>query len=105
MRDAVAFSSAQLPTEHFNARFSKEMQLSKDTEIAHNEALSSRLRHVYWIGGGSGAGKSTIAKRLADQYGLRLYSTDEMIRDHGRRTPPEERPFVCAFAEMDMNER
>jgi ubiquinone/menaquinone biosynthesis C-methylase UbiE len=24
MRDAVAFSSAQLPTEHFNARFSEE---------------------------------------------------------------------------------
>lgn len=65
----------------------------------------SRLRHVYWIGGGSGGGKSTIAKSLADQYGLRLYSTDEMIRDHGRRTPPEERPFVCAFNEMDMDER
>jgi hypothetical protein len=65
----------------------------------------SRLRHVYWIGGGSGAGKSTIAKRLEDQYGLRVYSTDEMIREHGRRTPPEERPFVCAFNEMDMDER
>lgn len=65
----------------------------------------SRLRHVYWIGGGSGAGKSTIAKRLADQYALRLYSTDETIRVHGRRTPPEQRPFVCAFDEMDMDER
>ena len=28
-------------------------------------ALRSPLRHVYWLGGGSGAGKSTIARRLA----------------------------------------
>jgi hypothetical protein len=63
------------------------------------------LRHVYWIGGGSGAGKSTIAKRLAEQYCLQLYSADEKIRDHGRRTPPEERPFARAFDEMDMDER
>ena len=25
--------------------------------------LRARLRHVYWIGGGSGAGKSVIARR------------------------------------------
>jgi hypothetical protein len=83
-----------------------KMRLSKDTEIQPSvQTLSSRLRHVYWIGGGSGGGKSTIAKRLADQYGLRLYSTDVMIREHGRRTSLEERPFVCAFDEMDMDER
>jgi len=70
-----------------------------------NESLRSRLRHVYWIGGGSGAGKSTIAERLAKKYGLKLYSTDEKIREHGLRTPPEERPFACAFNEMDMDER
>ena len=82
-----------------------EMSPPKDSKIANNEALSSRLRHVYWIGGGSGAGKSTIAKRLADQCGLRHYSTDETMGEHGRRTPPEERPFVCAFNKMDMDER
>jgi len=68
-------------------------------------SLTSRLRHVYWIGGGSGAGKSTIAKRLANKYDLQLYSTDEKIREHGLRTPPEERPFACAFNEMDMDDR
>ena len=36
-------------------------------------SLTSRLRHVYWIGGASGSGKSTIARRLADRHGLRLY--------------------------------
>jgi hypothetical protein len=65
------------------------------------------LREVFWIGGCSGAGKSTIVKRLADQYGLqyglRLYSADEMMREHGCRTPPAERLFICAFAEMDLD--
>jgi hypothetical protein len=81
-----------------------KMRVSEGTETANN-TLRSRLRHVYWIGGGSGAGKSTIAKRLADQYCLPLYSADEKMRDHGRRTPPQERPFVCTFDEMDMDER
>jgi hypothetical protein len=81
------------------------MQSLKGTDTPSNESLRSRLRHVYWIGGGSGAGKSTIAKHLANKYDLKLYSTDEKIREHGLRTPPEERPFACAFNEMDMDER
>jgi hypothetical protein len=81
------------------------MRISEGAEMAHSETLRSRLRHVYWIGGGSGAGKSTIAERLADQYGLRHYSTDETIRDHGRRTPTEDRPLASAFDKMDMDER
>jgi hypothetical protein len=33
--------------------------------------LRDRLAHVRWIGGGSGAGKSTIARRLADRCAMR----------------------------------
>ena len=68
-------------------------------------ALRERLRHVYWIGGGSGAGKSTIARRLADEYGWRLYATDEVMSEHARRTTPEEAPFLHRFMAMDMDER
>ena len=50
-------------------------------------APRDRLGHVYWIGGGSGAGKSTIARRLAARHGLRLYATDEVMRDHARLPP------------------
>ncbi|MFF7723502.1 hypothetical protein ACFZDB_29690 [Streptomyces luteogriseus] len=63
------------------------------------------MRHVYWIGGGSGAGKSTIARRLAERYGWRLYATDDVMADHARRTTAEEAPFLHAFMAMDMNER
>ena len=68
-------------------------------------ALGARLRDVYWIGGGSGAGKSTIARRLAARHGLRLYATDEMMADHGRRSSPVDSPFMAAFAAMNMDER
>ena len=70
-----------------------------------NAAPRDRLGHVYWIGGGSGAGKSTIARRLADRHGLRLYATDEMMADHGRRIVPADSPFLAGFAAMDMDER
>src|SRR5690242_8077370 len=65
----------------------------------------ARLRDVYWIGGGNGAGKSTIARRLAARHGLRLYATDDVMADHGRRSSPADSPFMAAFAAMDMDER
>jgi len=65
----------------------------------------ARLRDVYWIGGGSGAGKSTIARRLAARHGLRLYATDDVMADHGRRSSPADSPFMAAFAAMNMDER
>ncbi|MFB7549860.1 hypothetical protein [Streptomyces sp. NPDC056154] len=67
--------------------------------------LAPRLRHVRWIGGGSGAGKSTIARRLADRYGWSLYVTDDVMGDHARRTTPEEAPLLHRFIAMDMDER
>jgi 2-phosphoglycerate kinase len=78
---------------------------SEDMATPNNDGLRLRLRNVFWIGGGSGAGKSTIAKRLADQFDLQRYDTDEAMREHGRRTPPAERPFATAFEKMDMDER
>ncbi len=63
------------------------------------------MRHVYWIGGGSGAGKSTVARRLADRHGWRLYASDHVMAEHARRTTAEEAPFLHAFMAMDMDER
>jgi len=68
-------------------------------------ARQNGLRHVYWVGGASGAGKSTIARRLAAKYGLGLYSTDEAMADHASRCSPEDCPFLTAFKSMNMDER
>ena len=75
------------------------------TRLAADAALRERLRDVYWIGGGSGAGKSTVARRLADRYGLRRYATDDVMADHGRRMAREDSPLLRAFGAMDMDER
>ena len=67
--------------------------------------LRKQLQHVYWIGGASGAGKSTIARRFADLFGLHLYSTDEVIADHARRSTAVNAPFLTRFMSMNMDER
>jgi 2-phosphoglycerate kinase len=61
--------------------------------------------HVYWIGGGSAAGKSTIARRIAAQHGMTVYSTDDVMADHARRSSREDCPLLHEFMAMDMDER
>jgi hypothetical protein len=68
-------------------------------------APRAALRHVRWIGGGSGGGKSTIARRVAARHGLRLYGTDEAMADHARRSTPEDSPYLHAFMAMSPDER
>jgi 2-phosphoglycerate kinase len=67
--------------------------------------LRARLGNVYWIGGGSGAGKSVIARRLVARHGLRRYATDDVMPDHGRRITPADSPYLSRFAAMDMDQR
>ncbi|WP_329100960.1 hypothetical protein OG792_19755 [Micromonospora sp. NBC_01699] len=70
-----------------------------------NTDASALFGHVYWIGGGSGAGKSTIARRLADRHGLRLYATDDVMSDHAGRSTRDDAPLLSGFMAMDLDER
>lgn len=70
-----------------------------------DDELTRRLAHVYWLGGASGAGKSTIAARLAERHDLRLYSTDDAMPDHARRSNAESSPQLAEFVAMSMDER
>jgi hypothetical protein len=69
------------------------------------DVLLARLRHVRWIGGGSGAGKSTVARQLASDHGLRLYCSDDTLTEHVGRSHPMDTPLLQAFLAMDMDER
>ncbi|HYY43043.1 MAG TPA: hypothetical protein VE775_09950 [Pyrinomonadaceae bacterium] len=80
--------------------------LSKWNEkTADSAALQAQLRHVYWLGGGSGAGKSTIARRVAARHGLRVYATDDVMAEHARRSASADCPLLHSFMGMDMDER
>jgi 2-phosphoglycerate kinase len=72
---------------------------------ADSAALRERLRHVLWIGGGSGAGKSTVARRIAARHGLQRYATDDVMADHAGRSAPGDRPLLTRFTAMGMDER
>ena len=81
------------------------MQKRPHKLAADAETRQEQLRHVDWIGGGSGAGKSTIARRIAAERGLHYYATDDVMPDHARRSTPESCPYLHAFMAMDMDER
>jgi 2-phosphoglycerate kinase len=81
------------------------MRPDEHEETTDAVALRARLQQAYWIGGGSGAGKSTMARRIAAQHGLHVYSTDEVMPDHANRSTPEDAPYLSRFKTMDMNER
>ncbi|MFK5585083.1 AAA family ATPase [Serinicoccus sp. LYQ131] len=68
-------------------------------------AVRAQLAHVVWIGGGSGSGKSTVARRLAEQDRMHLYSTDEAMSRHADRLSTAQAPLLAAFKMMDMDQR
>ncbi len=50
------------------------------------------LRHVLWIGGATGSGKTSIARALAYRHDLQLYNVDHRTYDHVERLPPAPKP-------------
>lgn len=76
------------------------------TQAAHELDISpQRLRQVHWIGGGSGAGKSTVARLLAAEAGFRLYHCDDRQAAHTARSNPIHHPMLHRFIAMTMDER
>lgn len=68
------------------------------------DTLRPALHHILVIGGGSGAGKTTVARRLAADYGLQIYHAEQFSR-YAVRTTPADAPLLHAFMAMDMDQR
>jgi 2-phosphoglycerate kinase len=73
--------------------------------MGSDRMVDDRLRNVYWIGGGSAAGKSTIARRIAARHDLSLYATDDAMAEHARASTPASAPLLHRFLAMDLDER
>ncbi len=58
------------------------------------ERVKDSLSHVYWIGGGAAAGKTTIARRLCEELGFRRWSGDGRWIEHWQTATPERNPIA-----------
>lgn len=66
--------------------------------------LKEKLSHVLWIGGATDAGKSTIARLLAERYRLQVYYYDRHDLRHHQRLAQGKQVYH-AFLEASLEER
>ena len=71
----------------------------------HSDDLRRALAHVRWIGGALDAGKTTVARLLAQRQGWQFYQQDQFWREHSARATPERYPHYAAFVALTMDER
>ncbi|MBY8880535.1 hypothetical protein [Actinacidiphila acidipaludis] len=57
---------------------------------------AERLTHVRWIAGGTAAGKSALARVLAERHGLAVYDGDRAEHAWLSRTDPRRHPHLTA---------
>lgn len=64
----------------------------------------SRLDHVYWIGGSPCSGKSTIADRIACEFGMVVYRCDDAYDEHLQKIGAEGQPVFHRIAGAHADE-
>ncbi|MDN4525145.1 hypothetical protein [Fictibacillus fluitans] len=61
-------------------------------------------KNIYWLGGSSCAGKSTLAQMVAEQFHLKLYSCDEHFNGHLKEIDKTKQPAMYKVSSMTANE-
>ena len=69
------------------------------------EGAKAALGHVFWIGGGSEAGKSTISRRLAEEFDFVYYHGDEAYSRHVDLAEKERTPMLWFHHQLMREER
>ncbi|MFF8713493.1 hypothetical protein ACF07T_18975 [Streptomyces sp. NPDC015184] len=72
--------------------------LFSDSETSRE--LPDLLAHVRWIAGGTASGKSTLARLLADRYGVEVYDGDRAEHGWLTRCTPQRHPRLSAMRGM-----
>jgi 2-phosphoglycerate kinase len=66
--------------------------------------LKQELSHVYWIGGSPCAGKTTLARRLVDEYHFTYYKCDDCYDDHMSRSMPDQHPAMYKIRDLTWDQ-
>jgi 2-phosphoglycerate kinase len=66
--------------------------------------MSATYDLIYWIGGSPCSGKSTIAARLAADYGFQVYSCDEHFPEHMKQADALHHPTMHTLSQMSWDE-
>ena len=66
--------------------------------------LNRDLAHVLWMGGSPCSGKSSIAEKLANAYGLMLYHCDDAFWEHADRVDRVKHPTFYRLTHMTWDE-
>ena len=66
--------------------------------------LRRLFSHAYVLGGSPCSGKSTVAARLAAQYGLQSYKVDDYQEAHMARCRPQAQPVMCRYCALSWDD-
>jgi hypothetical protein len=67
--------------------------------------LARRLAHVRWVAGGTGAGKSTAVRLLAQRHDLHVYDGDAAEQEYAKRCSAERHPLLWELLRLPVAER
>ncbi len=59
---------------------------------------------IYWLGGSTCAGKTTISNILSEKYGFNVYHCDEYLAKHIQKSNPQEHPNLNRVTKISWND-
>jgi hypothetical protein len=67
--------------------------------------LARRLAHVRWVAGGTGAGKSTAVRLLAERHDLQVYDGDAAEQEYVKRCTEQRQPLLWELLNTPIEQR
>lgn len=65
--------------------------------------LQQKLSNVFWLGGSTCAGKTTISNRLSSETGFSIYHCDQFIGEHINKASPLQHPAMYEAAKVSWD--
>ena len=69
-----------------------------------NMKTKNNMPLIYWLGGSTCAGKTTISNALAEKYGFTVYHCDDYLGKHIEKSNAREHPNLNKISEASWND-